>query len=345
MATTTYTPTQLHGSGSISSNLEGTSKYSFTFTNPSSSAYFTMETTRDSKGFYSSSSPKNISGNLNDLSGVKTLISSPYIASIVVPKGGGSFNFTPDSDITGTTLKMRGTGYVGLVVDASSTTPVLFYYDPATSYSGTGTTLTDLSGNGNNATIYGSPAYTSGEGGYFTFSNDYILTRDLDQLITAEDEAHSTEIWIYPTNNGVIASYIGQATINDAYHFSAIELVDGQVEFGLWDGGIVSTGGTGALTLNTWHQIVLTYNGHGSPVKGYIDGQLVGQTANINWDSPMNDPGASNFRVAFGAVDSTSQGDGTYFDGRVGVIRMYDEELSATQILQNFEADRDIYGV
>lgn len=342
MATATYTYNQLHGSGSNSANLEGTSEYTFTFTNPSSSAYFTMETKRNASGAYDSTSPTNINGTIDTLTSVKTLISSPYIASVVVPKGGGAFNFTPNSDITGTTLKMRGTGYVGLVIDASSTPSPLFYYDPATSYSGTGTTLTDLSGNNRNSTIAGSPAYTSGEGGYFTFSNDYILTPDLYQLITAGDESHTVEVWIYPTNNGVIASYLGQAVVNDNYHFSAIELVSGQVEFGLWNAGITSTGGTGALTLNQWHQVVLTYNG--TTVTGYIDGAAVGNV-NVAWYSPMNDPTATQFRIAFGAVDITNQGDGSYFDGRIGVIRAYNNALTPTQILQNFEADRDIYGV
>lgn len=342
MATATYTYNQLHGSGSDSANLEGTSEYTFTFTNPSSSAYFTMETKRNASGSYDSTSPTNVNGTIDSLTSVKTLISSPYIASVVVPKGGGTFNFTPDSDITGTTLKMRGTGYVGLVIDASSVTPIYLYYDPNTSYSGTGTILTDLSGNNINATIAGSPAYTSGEGGYFTFSNDYILTADLDQTITAVDEAHTVEVWIYPTNNGVIASYLGSATVNDNYHFSAIELVSGQVEFGLWNGGITSTGGTGALTLNQWHQVVLTYNG--TTVTGYIDGAAVGNV-NVDWDSPMNDPTTTQFRIAFGALDSTSQGDGTYFDGRMGVIRLYDRALNATEILQNFESDKDQYGI
>lgn len=340
MATATYTYNQLHGSGSNSANLEGTSEYTFTFTNPSSSAYFTMETTRNTSGSYDSTSPTNINGTLGTLVSVKSLITSSYIASVVVPKGGGAFNFTPNSDITGTTLKMRGTGYVGLVIDAAFTPSPLFYYDPATSYSGTGTTLTDLSGNNRNSTIAGSPAYTSGEGGYFTFSNDYILTPDLDQLITAGDESHTVEVWIYPTNNGVVASYLGQATVDSLYHFSAIEIVGGQIGYGLWNAGIVSAGTTG-ISFNQWHQVVLTYDN--TTCRAYLDGQFVDST-NTPFDSPM-DSGSTQFRIAFGALDSTDQGDGTYFNGRMGVIRMYNTALTATQVLQNFEADRDIYGI
>jgi len=219
---------------------------------------------------------------------------------------------------------------------------LLLYYDAGifASYSGSGSTINDLSKNNRHGTIVGSPAWTSN---YFTFSNDYIITPDLDQIVTIGDEAHSVEVWVYPTNNGVIASYQGSGAINSGYHFSAIELVSGQVEFGLWNGTtITSTGPTGALTFNQWHQIVLTYNGHGSPVKGYIDGVLVDQTSNMNFDSPMDDA-ISQFRIAFGAEDGTSQGDGSYFDGRFGIARVYGRALTDAEILQNYRRNTGYY--
>ena len=106
--------------------------------------------------------------------------------------------------------------------------------------------------------------------------------------------------------------------------------------------GITSTGGTGALSFNEWHQVVLTYGGHGTPVKGYIDGVLVGQTANLNFSSPMDNL-ASEFRIAFGALDSTSQGDGTYFDGRFGIARVYGRALTDAEIVQNYRRNTGYY--
>ena len=219
---------------------------------------------------------------------------------------------------------------------------LLLYYDAGifASYSGSGSTINDLSKNNRHGTIVGSPAWTSN---YFTFSNDHIITPDLDQVVTIGDEAHSVEVWVYPTGNGVIASHLGQSAIDSGYHNSIIELVSGQVEFGLWTGAsITSTGPTGALALNQWHQIVLTYNGHGSPVKGYIDSVLVGQTANVNFNSPM-DNSSSEFRIAFGAEDSTSQGDGSYFDGRFGIARVYGRALTDAEILQNYRRNVGYY--
>ena len=223
------------------------------------------------------------------------------------------------------------------------TDDLLLYYDAGfeTSYTGTGTSIIDIARNNRNGTIVGSPPWNSA--GYFTFSNDYIITPDLDQVITIGDEAHSVEVWIYPTNNGVIASHLGQNNIEVGYHNSIIELVSGQVEFGLWTGaGITSTGGTGALSFNEWHQLVLTYGGHGTPVKGYIDGVLVGQTANVNFSSPMDNL-TSEFRIAFGALDGTSQGDGSYFDGRFGIARVYGRALTDAEIVQNYRRNTGYY--
>jgi hypothetical protein len=220
---------------------------------------------------------------------------------------------------------------------------LLLYYDASifASYSGSGSTINDLSKNNRNGTIVGSPPWNSA--GYFTFSNDHIITPDLDQVITIGDEAQSVEVWINPTNNGVIASHLGQSAIDDGFHNSIIELVSGQVEFGLWNGtAITSTGGTGALSFNEWHQLVLTYGGHGTPVKGYIDGVLVGQTANVNFSSPMDNL-ASEFRIAFGAEDGTSQGDGSYFDGRFGIARVYGRALTDAEIVQNYRRNTGYY--
>ena len=58
------------------------------------------------------------------------------------------------------------------------TNGLVLYLDAAnpTSYSGTGTTWTDLSGNGNNGTLMNSPIYSATSGGNFVFngSNTYV---------------------------------------------------------------------------------------------------------------------------------------------------------------------------
>ena len=108
-----YTYQQLYGTGSIGENLSGLK--TFTFTNPSASSYFTMETVRNQQGYYDSTSPTNFTGSYVTSQSMN-LVTSSYIASIVVQPGVSSFKFTPKSAVTGTTYYLRGTGMYSLVI-------------------------------------------------------------------------------------------------------------------------------------------------------------------------------------------------------------------------------------
>lgn len=109
-----YTYTQLYGTGSIGENLAGLK--TFTFTNPSASSYFTMETIPiTGKGWYDATSPTNFIG-IYSVSSSMGLVTSSYIASIVVQPGVSSFKFTPSSAVTGTTYYLKGTGMYSLVI-------------------------------------------------------------------------------------------------------------------------------------------------------------------------------------------------------------------------------------
>ena len=200
------------------------------------------------------------------------------------------------------------------------------------SYSGSGTTIYDISGNSRNGTITGSPTWTSN---YFTFSDDYVTTPNLSTAIPISNEVHSVELWVYPTDNGVLVQYNGTPTPNTTYHFSAIEIVGGNLEVGLWAGfsGLISTGNIGAVSFNQWHQIVLTYNG--SVCKGYIDGVFKG-SVNVSFQSPMDD--SLQFYMNFGYRDTTNQGDGSDFNGRFGIMRVYNTALTDAQVLSNYNS-------
>ena len=120
-----YTHTQLYGSGSIGENLVGNN---FLFDNPSGSSYFTMETIPEPSGFYEAATPKNFIGSFENTSHPYPdpinyfsmnpwgLVTSSYIASVVVPPGISIFDFFPDITVTGTTYRLRGTGMYSLTI-------------------------------------------------------------------------------------------------------------------------------------------------------------------------------------------------------------------------------------
>lgn len=108
-----YTAEQLRGEGTLSENLSGVK--TFTFNNPSSSAYFTLETVREENGYYTGNSPKNCEGVFND-GGTMGYVASSYIASFNIENGISSFTFTPAQPINGSTLRLRGTGEFTLTI-------------------------------------------------------------------------------------------------------------------------------------------------------------------------------------------------------------------------------------
>ena len=111
-----YTADQLYGSGTYSEELQGTK--TFQFTNPSSgSAYFIIETVRNEKGFYDSTSFKSTEGTYSLGSGVHSLVTSSYIAGVVVEPGVHSMIVAFDnSQIKASESFFRSTGDISLVV-------------------------------------------------------------------------------------------------------------------------------------------------------------------------------------------------------------------------------------
>lgn len=109
----TYTAAQLYGTGSLGENLSGLK--TFTFTNPSGSSYFTLETVRNNVGQYNAASPTCAVGSWV-VSSSMGFVSSSYIASVVVQSGVSSLTFTPSSAVTGTSYYLRGTGAYSLTI-------------------------------------------------------------------------------------------------------------------------------------------------------------------------------------------------------------------------------------
>jgi len=108
----TYTAAQLYGTGSIGENLSGLK--TFTFTNPSGSSYFTLETIANATGSYAGA-PTNALGTWV-VSASMGFVSSSYVGSVVVQPGSSTFTFTPAASVTGTTYYLRGTGDYSLTI-------------------------------------------------------------------------------------------------------------------------------------------------------------------------------------------------------------------------------------
>jgi hypothetical protein len=211
------------------------------------------------------------------------------------------------------------------------------------SYSGTSSVI-DLVSN-SNSTLYNGPTYSIN--GYINFdgANDYLLTNtSLNSKLSPANTSSviSHFIWIYPTDNGVIVSEQGNPPLNSGWHDSQIEIVVGNLKFGLWQtgGGVSSLNSSISTPFYNWYYVGLTYDG--SIMRGYVNGQLAGSKSVSRW-TPYNNGGGVGLNYAIGASDSTSLGDGSPAKMKLGAFHVYNTSLSQQQILNNYDFTKSNY--
>ena len=239
-----------------------------------------------------------------------------------------------------TGIMMTKMNNVQQVVAASPVSSGLeLYYDPSnnTSYPGSGTTLYDLSPSGANATIAGSP---TDAGNWFTFTGSQsITTSNLAGLYSGWQ--HSLEIWFSPSAVGSVFSDTGAGPTSTSYHATGLEVYSAGPFYltnaMLWNGAVTRVGG-GTVSLNNWYQLVRVYNGSNTAY-AYLN-KVKSSDTSITWSTPT--PG---WYLNFGSSDTTNFASGAAFQGKLGVVRLYNRVLSAAEVTQNYNATKGLYGL
>jgi hypothetical protein len=205
------------------------------------------------------------------------------------------------------------------------------------SYSGTGTTWTDLSSFGNNGTLVDGPTYDYSNGGSIVFDglNDYVSTNLLLNSI-ANVTLHG---WVYIANTSLRGPFIrvgsgangyaigiGSGTFDQAGNqmialFPYVRWINTNTNYG-----------TG------WKFFTFTLSATSVP-KFYINGQLlIGSFSGSNPSTP-----SSGVYLAKNIGDLG--GGFRIFAGKIAQVSVYNKELSATEILEFFNSTKSLYGL
>jgi hypothetical protein len=198
------------------------------------------------------------------------------------------------------------------------------------SYSGSGTTWNDLSGNGNNGALINGPTFNSGNGGSIIFdgTNDYADCGNPTNTLIS-DNIISVFVWFYCTR-----------TTNEPVAFRTNDYTTG---WNMWvSNGVlrstlrpsVSNNNniySGTISANNWYQGGFTCDG--ITIRQYLNGLQVGSTPvattlNLNNGDTLKIGGHNIYSVQ------------TTMQGRIPKVEIYNRTLSPTEILQNYNATK-----
>lgn len=192
-------------------------------------------------------------------------------------------------------------------------------------YPGTGTLLTDLTGNGNNGTVTGGAVYSSANGGSFAFDgiNDYI-----NIAVKPQQNAMTLEVW------AKLFTVSGQQffMVDSGAGYVELGMIGDKAYFGVAGSPYSSAVGLTALSTGVWYQFVARYkNGEGASI--YVNGVLDKQSATAN--------------TTIGSVATDFQilrNGGVFMKCSLSVSRIYNTALSPADVLNNFNAIKSRYG-
>ena len=201
----------------------------------------------------------------------------------------------------------------------------------ASSYSGSGTSWNDLSGNGRNGTLTNGPTYSSADGGSIVFdgSNDFVqCTGSL--VVTAA----TFVTWI--KRNGNQGQYDGILFSRGANTTGMNFQASNQLGYHWNDAGNTYNWQSGLTIPNlTWCMIAVSVTS--TAATAYLC-QASGITTAVRTVSH----GSSNLNDIKIALDDAAA---RYFNGNIATAQLYNIALSAAEITQNFNALRGRYGV
>jgi len=201
------------------------------------------------------------------------------------------------------------------------------------SYVSGSTTWNDLSGNNNSGSLINGPTFSSENGGSIVFDgvDDYV---SISQNI---NPSNITLEFVYKASVSSPYEYLisNARDCCGTYNGYELQIVDGVPRFSIWNSTQVGVNGILTLTNQIYH---LTATYEGSQLKIYQNSILTG-TAN----SALGIGSPASYNLAIGGMGINP----AFYNltGNIYVGRVYNRALSASEILQNYNALKSRYNL
>jgi hypothetical protein len=214
------------------------------------------------------------------------------------------------------------------------------------SYPTTGTTWTDLSGNGKDGILINGAAYDSANGGTIQLdgTNDYINISPIVNLSNVSQFTFSSFVKINSVNVKALFSYgVGSSFSNDILIFFNISPSLLFIQ--------VNNGADGSATipytnLSTYANICVVYDGslstNADKLKLYINGSLSTLTFDSLYSVPTTTANVTSAECRIGSYVATN---GFFLSGNIATASIYNRALTSTEVGQNFNAIKSRFGL
>lgn len=239
----------------------------------------------------------------------------------------------------------------------SVTKDLILWYDAGntSSYPGTGTTITDLSVGGANATLNNGTTYSSADGGKFVLDgvNDWINTLGTTNFPwNPRASDFSIEVWVKFSNANQSARIFSNRNSTTG---AMLSLMGGTIDV---NGNITSSKKLSFAMSNSdttrvkwyatvndiidgnWKHVIATRSG--VTMKVYVNGvdQSLSLINTVGGSNPSYINSSTTWRVADGG--GGTGGNGAF---EISIIRLYKCALTQTQVTRNFNLEKSRYGL
>ena len=227
---------------------------------------------------------------------------------------------------------------------------LMFYLDAANikSYPGSGTTWSDLSGNGRDATLVNSISISDGSASLTPGTNDYArISHDatISSAVFGANNGYTLESWcrfdVFQNWTCMISKAFGGSWSNTTSALwcdsgGNIRFVIGTNQNSNPAGSYTNSASFSAST-DTWYHVVGVNDG--TNAKLYINGTFRSQHAlsNITLTRTENTNDIT--------IGRRGTGTGPSHDGNISVVKAYSRALTDSEVMQNFNGLRGRYGL
>lgn len=217
----------------------------------------------------------------------------------------------------------------------------------SSSYPGSGTTWTDLSGNDNTGTLVNGVSYSSSDGGSLVFdgSNDYV--KIVGPALAKGKSELTICMFINPSSSGYRGSIWGEGAGANDGNWWQYNIMRGMK----WRTRDTSTGSQGSrnndisvdyFTADTWQYMSAVYSVSGGFKTFYINAvQKSTTTTSVDALTTARNLDESQIGKPTDPNDSSDN----YFTGNIATVEVYDKALTATEIQANFDSRKSRFSL